>query len=135
MKSKEVLKLLNMSRAALTYCVQDGRIKVKLLPNGRYEYDEKSVLEFYEKNKNKISRRVQRKQVNKSTTKEKNVESNNNSKVIKKLANEHWNWLNGLLDSIGDIDDKKLIEYVYKTAFIHGAKHAFELMEDTKDRK
>jgi len=32
----------------------------------------------------------------------------------KKLADEHWEWLS------------KLLEYVYKTAFIHGYKHGQE---------
>ena len=43
MKSKEVLKLLQITRPTLTKYVREGIIKVKKLPNGRYEYDNESV--------------------------------------------------------------------------------------------
>lgn len=43
MKSKEVLKLLQITRPTLTKYVREGTIKVKKLPNGRYEYDNESV--------------------------------------------------------------------------------------------
>lgn len=36
-----------------------------------------------------------------------------------KLADEHWKWL------------EKLLEYVYKTAFIHGYKHG---VDDTESK-
>ena len=44
MKSKEVLKVLRVTRPTLTKYVQTGLIKAKLLPNGFYDYDEDSVL-------------------------------------------------------------------------------------------
>ena len=43
MKANEVLKLLRITRPTLTKYVKDGIIKVKVLPNGRYDYDEDSV--------------------------------------------------------------------------------------------
>lgn len=49
MKAKEVLRLLRISRQTLTKYVKDGVIKVETLPNGRYEYDEKSVYKFLNK--------------------------------------------------------------------------------------
>lgn len=49
MKAKEVLRLLRISRQTLTKYVKDGIIKVEILPNGRYEYDEKSVYAFLNK--------------------------------------------------------------------------------------
>lgn len=49
MKAKEVLKLLRISRQTLTKYVKDGIIKVEVLPNGRYEYDENSVYLFLNK--------------------------------------------------------------------------------------
>lgn len=49
MKANEVLKLLRISRQTLTKYVKDGIIKVELLPNGRYEYDENSVYLFLNK--------------------------------------------------------------------------------------
>lgn len=44
-----------------------------------------------------------------------------------KLASDHWNYIEGILKA-HDLDDKyiKTIEYHYKTAFIHGYKHAME---------
>ena len=49
MKAKEVLRLLRISRQTLTKYVKDGLIKVETLPNGRYEYNEKSVYKFLNK--------------------------------------------------------------------------------------
>jgi putative resolvase len=43
LKANEVLKLLRITRQTLTKYVKDGIIKVKVLPNGRYDYDEDSV--------------------------------------------------------------------------------------------
>lgn len=44
MKAKEVLNTLNISRRTLTRYIKNGLIKVTKLPNGRYIYDEDSVL-------------------------------------------------------------------------------------------
>ena len=67
MKSKEVLKLLNVSRVTLVSYVKKGIIKVTLLPNGYYDYDDQSVYDFlgYKKRYNVIYSRV-------STHKQKN---------------------------------------------------------------
>ncbi len=46
MKSKEVLKFLNISRPTLTKYVKNGTIKVTVLQNGYYDYDEKSIYAF-----------------------------------------------------------------------------------------
>ena len=43
MKAKEVLKLLNVTRATLTNYVKNGKLKVRELHNGYYEYDEEDV--------------------------------------------------------------------------------------------
>ena len=45
-------------------------------------------------------------------------------KRAKELANDHWEWLGGLFDRLG-IEDS-IGKYLYKTAFIHGYKHAIE---------
>lgn len=50
MKSKEVLKLLRVTRQTLTKYVKEGYIKVKKLPNGYYDYDEQSVYQFLNRN-------------------------------------------------------------------------------------
>ena len=43
MKAKEALKILKITRPTLTKYVKDGKIKVKKLPSGMYDYDEDSV--------------------------------------------------------------------------------------------
>ena len=43
-----------------------------------------------------------------------------------KLANEHWQWVEDLFNSLPDgsaVCGIATIEYLYKTAFIHGYKH------------
>lgn len=49
MKAKEVLSLLKITRPTLTKYVKEGILKVKLLPNGRYDYEEESVYAFLNK--------------------------------------------------------------------------------------
>ena len=49
MKSKEVLKLLQITRPTLTKYVKEGIIKTTTLPNGRYNYDEDSVYKLFNK--------------------------------------------------------------------------------------
>lgn len=51
MKSKDVLKLLNVTRPTLTAYVKTGKILVNLLPNGYYDYDDDSVYKFIGKDK------------------------------------------------------------------------------------
>jgi putative resolvase len=46
MKSKEVLKLLGISRVTLWSYVKNGTIKATKLPNGYYDYDDKSIHDF-----------------------------------------------------------------------------------------
>lgn len=49
MKSKEVLHFLHISRTTLSKYVKNGTIKVTLLDNGCYDYDDKSVFKFAKK--------------------------------------------------------------------------------------
>jgi len=51
MKSKEILKLLGVSRVTLTSYVKSGKIKVTKMANGYYDYDDKSVFDFIGHNK------------------------------------------------------------------------------------
>lgn len=53
MKAKEVLKLLRCSRPSLTKYLKQGKLKAKLLDNGYYDYDEKSVYDFLNKDINR----------------------------------------------------------------------------------
>ena len=50
MKTKQVLNLLKITRPTLTKYVKTNVIQVTLLPNGRYDYDDKSVYQFLNKN-------------------------------------------------------------------------------------
>ena len=49
MKAREVLNLLRVSRPILTNYVKQGIIDIVKLPNGRYDYDDKTVYEFIHK--------------------------------------------------------------------------------------
>ena len=53
MKAKEVLKLLRCSRPSLTKYLKQGKLKAKLLDNGYYDYEEKSVHDFLNKDINR----------------------------------------------------------------------------------
>jgi len=46
----------------------------------------------------------------------------------KELADQHWTWVEGLLDSLpGDgLFGIATMEYLYTTAMIHGYKHGYE---------
>ena len=42
-------------------------------------------------------------------------------------AEKHWVWLDGVFSKIpGGVTNKSLMEYLYKTAFVHGYKHGQE---------
>lgn len=49
MKAKEVLTMLNISRVTLCHYVSSGKLKVTLLDNGYYDYDEESVYKLMKK--------------------------------------------------------------------------------------
>ena len=49
MTSKEVLRILGITRPTLTKYIKNGTIKGTMLPNGRYDYDEESVYKFLNK--------------------------------------------------------------------------------------
>ena len=48
-------------------------------------------------------------------------------KEAEQLAKDHWEYLSGLLQAHRICyEEKAIAEYHYKTAFIHGFKHALE---------
>jgi len=52
-------------------------------------------------------------------------------KDIKQLANEHWNWVSKLLKLLTNANiNMEVVEYLYKTALIHGYKHGLEDKEE-----
>lgn len=50
MKANEALSILRVTRPTLTRYVKEGKIKVTVLPTGRYDYDEESIYKFLNKN-------------------------------------------------------------------------------------
>ena len=46
MKSKDALRILNVSRVTLSSYVKSGKIKVTKLSNGYYDYDDNSIFQF-----------------------------------------------------------------------------------------
>lgn len=47
-------------------------------------------------------------------------------KEAEKLADEHWEWLGKVFALSKNIQNIELTEYLYKTAFVHGYKHAMD---------
>ena len=47
---------------------------------------------------------------------------------IRKMAQDHWDWIEGMWKSLPDetVFAVSTTEYLYKTAFIHGYKHALK---------
>ena len=45
--------------------------------------------------------------------------------IIENLAQQHWDWIEGLWESMPDnaVFGVSTTEYLYKSAFIHGYKH------------
>ena len=58
MKSKEVLKILGVTRTTLTKYVKEGTIKVTKMKNGYYNYDDDSVYAFIGLKKKKHNSRI-----------------------------------------------------------------------------
>lgn len=123
MKSKEVLKILKITRPTLTKYVKNGTLKVKELPNGLYDYDENSVLECAGITKQRdcvIYARV-------STQKQKNdlqrqidtisQFANNNGYVIKKIYKDIASGLDYDRGSFKDLLND-VLEYKIKYVFI-----------------
>lgn len=49
MRTKEVLRILHITRPTLTKYVKNNVIRVSILPNGRYDYNEEDVYKFLNK--------------------------------------------------------------------------------------
>ena len=56
MKARDVMRILKISRPSLTKYVHNGKLKVTIGANGRYDYDDKSVYKI-------LNRNVERKSV------------------------------------------------------------------------
>jgi len=49
------------------------------------------------------------------------------------LAQNHWSWVEGFQKSLGTQFSTASTKYLYKTAFLHGYKHAIEELEKEKE--
>ena len=138
MKSKEVLRLLQISRVTLTRYVKSGRVRVKKLPNGYYDYNEDDVYKLIGKEysrKNVIYARV-------STNKQKNDLQNQidnirqfmsaNGIVVDEVYSDIASGMNldrkGFLKLLEDIEDNKIAK-VYITYKDRLARLSYELVE------
>jgi len=85
MKASEVMRLLGISRVTLNRWVKKGIIKVRKLPNGRYEYDDKSVYEILLK---KTGRSLERKTIiyARVSTREQKADLENQIKALKQFC-------------------------------------------------
>ena len=55
---------------------------------------------------------------------------------IEVIADQHWDWLHGFLSLTSiSFDEVRRLEYIYKTAFIHGAKHGQEILTKSLNPK
>jgi len=110
MKAAEVLNLLRISRPTLTNYVKQGYLEVATLPNGRYDYNEKSVYKFLNKDiprKNVIYARV-------STSKQKKG-LENQIQLLKHYCFENGIVLNGIYEDIAsgmNLDRKHLLPLI-----------------------
>lgn len=105
MKAKDVLSVLRITRPTLTRYVKDEIIKVNVLPNGRYDYDEESVYSFLNKD-------VSRKTVlycRVSTSKQKN-DLKNQEEILKQYCFSNGIKINGIYKDIAsgiDFENRK----------------------------
>jgi predicted site-specific integrase-resolvase len=110
MKAAEVLNLLRISRPTLTNYVKQGYLKVATLPNGRYDYNDKSVYRFMNKDiprKNVIYARV-------STRKQKK-DLENQIQLLKHLCFQNGIIINGIYEDIAsgmNLDRKNLLPLI-----------------------
>lgn len=96
MKAKQVLSLLRVTRATLCRYVKQGVVKVRLLPNKDYDYDEESVYKLMNKNvsrQNVIYARV-------STAKQKQ-DLENQIDLVKQFAFKNGIIINDIYSDIG----------------------------------
>ena len=123
MKANETLKILKITRQTLTKYVKEGKIKVNILPSGRYDYDDDSVFSMANICNNRecaIYARV-------STQKQKK-DLNNQIELIRQYANKNGYIVNNVYQDIAsglNYDRRQfqillndIIQYKIKTVII-----------------
>jgi putative resolvase len=137
-KAKEVLKILRITRPTLTKYVKEGVIEVETLVNGRYNYIDKSVYQFLNKEMKRktvvyarVSTQKQKKDLENQVQTLINYANNNGCKVdeiykdIKSGMHFERKGFQELLNSVMNNEIEKVF-ITYKDRF---ARLSFDLME------
>jgi len=112
MKAKDVLRILHITRPTLSKYVKSGIIKVSKLPSGQYDYDEKSVFDLVNKEKERINVIYARV----STRKQKN-DLENQARLLQEFCNKNGIKIGKIYKDIGsglDFKRKGLEELLEK---------------------
>lgn len=116
MKAKEVMELLRISRSTLNRLRWENKIKVNKLPNGFYDYDEKSVYEYLLKTTGKPVKRKTVLYARVSTNKQRR-DLENQLELLKQFClNNGWT-IDGIykdIASVLDFDNRKDFNELFK---------------------
>jgi predicted site-specific integrase-resolvase len=121
MKASEVMDVLNISRSTLYRLVKKGVIKVTRLPNGRLDYDEKSVYEYLLSMKGKLTKRKTVIYARVSTNKQKKDLENQIEQLKQFCISNGWT-IDGIYTDIAsalDFDDRKQFWKLFEKVLNH----------------
>ena len=121
MKASEVMEVLNISRSTLYRLVKKGVIKVTRLPNGRLDYDEKSVYEYLLSMKGRITKRKTVIYARVSTNKQKKDLENQIEQLKQFCISNGWT-IDGIYTDIAsalDFDDRKQFWKLFEKVLNH----------------
>ena len=121
MKASEVMDVLNISRSTLYRLVKKGVIKVTRLPNGRLDYDEKSVYEYLLSMKGKPTKRKTVIYARVSTNKQKKDLENQIEQLKQFCISNGWT-IDGIYTDIAsalDFDSRKQFWKLFEKVLNH----------------
>ena len=121
MKASEVMEVLNISRSTLYRLVKKGVIEVTRLPNGRLDYDEKSVYEYLLSMKGRITKRKTVIYARVSTNKQKKDLENQIEQLKQFCISNGWT-IDGIYTDIAsalDFDDRKQFWKLFEKVLNH----------------
>lgn len=130
MKSKDVLRLLNVSRVTLMSYVKSGKISATKLPNGLYNYHDDSVYAFLKKDlrSNVLYARV-------STSKQKNDLTSQVSSLVSYCKKNNITYSTVYKDVSSGIDlDRKEFSKLLDDVFNHKIKNVYITYKDRISR-
>jgi predicted site-specific integrase-resolvase len=121
MKASEVMDVLNISRSTLYRLVKKGVIKVTRLPNGRLDYDEKSVYEYLLSMKGRLTKRKTVIYARVSTNKQKKDLENQIEQLKQFCISNGWT-IDGIYTDIAsalDFDSRKQFWKLFEKVLNH----------------